>query len=140
MVFSAPFFWKSDTSPGCETEARSGGLPPATAVASTVGVLSPVDLYLTLTPGLALRKPSRTALNDFSSSPVHTPTMLIEPGTADFFAGRALANAEMAASSTPPTRAAITSLCFFTLVLLSRSHRFRYRSGGRRNEAHGCRP
>ena len=31
-------------SPGCDTDARSGGLPPATAVARTVGVLSPVDL------------------------------------------------------------------------------------------------
>src|SRR5437763_16179734 len=131
MFFSAPFFWKSLTRPGCETEARSGGLPPATAVARTVGVLSPVDLYVTLVPGFALRKPSSTALNDFSSGPVQTPTMLMLPD-AVFFAGLALASAVIAASSTTPSSAAITSLCFVTLLLLSGSHRFRYRSGGRR--------
>jgi alpha-glucoside transport system substrate-binding protein len=30
MFFSEPFFWKSLTRPGCETDAMSGGFPPAT--------------------------------------------------------------------------------------------------------------
>src|SRR3981189_1833404 len=96
MFFSAPFFWKSVTRPGCETAARSGGLPPATAVARTVGVLSPVDLYVTLTPGFVFLKPSRTALIAFSSGPVHTPTIETVPA-ADFFVDLALANAVTAA-------------------------------------------
>src|SRR5205807_1542787 len=104
----------------------------------TVGVLSPVDLYVTLMPGFALRKPSSTALNDFSSGPVHTPTMLMLP-EALCFVGLALAKAVTAASSTTPSSAAITSFCFFTLLLLSGSHRFRYRSGDRRNAVRGCR-
>src|SRR6266576_440018 len=139
MFCSEPFFWKSVTRPGCETAARSGGLPPATAVARTVGVLSPVDLYDTLTSGFAFLKPSRTALNDFSSSPVHTPTIETVPET-DFFVDLALANAVTAASRTTPSSAAMTSLLgALTLVLLPWRNRFRYRSGGRRNGVRGCR-
>src|SRR5437762_6931368 len=36
--FSAPFFAKSFIRPGCARIATSGGLPPCTAVASTVGI------------------------------------------------------------------------------------------------------
>src|SRR5918911_2156766 len=79
---SAPRFAKSLTRPGCDTDARSGGLPPCTAVESTVGVLSPVGLYFTETFGYFLWKPSRTAWNDFCSSPVQTPLIVIFPFTA----------------------------------------------------------
>src|SRR5258708_37813259 len=139
MFFSAPFFWKSLTRPGWETAARSGGFPPATAVARTVGVLSPVDLYDTLTSGLAFLKPSRTALNAGSSGPGHTPTIDTVPET-DCFVDLALANAVTAASRTTPSSAAITSLLgAFTLLLLPWRNRFRYRSGDRRNGGRGCR-
>ena len=78
-----PFFWKSTTRPGCETDARSGGLPPCTAVESTVGVLSPVERYVTLTFGYFSLNPSRTAWKCCCSAPVQTPTILMFPYTLD---------------------------------------------------------
>ena len=42
--FSAPFLTNCATSPGWAMSAMSGGLPPATAVDSTVGRLSPTGL------------------------------------------------------------------------------------------------
>src|SRR2546421_8579461 len=79
--FRAPRFAKSFTSPGCDTDARSGGLPPCTAVESTVGVLSPLGLYLTVTFGYLALKPFSTAWNDFCSSPVQTPVIVTLPET-----------------------------------------------------------
>src|SRR5260370_35266571 len=49
--FSLPCFANCATVPGCAMSAMSGGLPPATAVASTVGRLSPTGWYLTWTFG-----------------------------------------------------------------------------------------
>src|SRR3954452_22527026 len=150
MFFSAPFFWKSFTSPGCDTDARSGGLPPATAVDSTVGVLSPVDLYLTLMPGFAFRNPSRTASNDFCSSPVQTPTMLMLPLTFVFCApatplplllcDAVLFAPQPAATATTATSApATTSQLPLTCQLLSGSHRSHCLFRGRRNGVPACR-
>src|SRR5882757_11397119 len=90
-------------------------------------------------PGFAFMKPARTALNAFCSGPVHTPTIETLPEAADFV-DLALANAVTAASRTTPSSAAMTSLGAFTLLLLSGSHRCRYRSGDRRNGERGCRP
>src|SRR4051794_20779782 len=82
MSLSAPFFWKSVTRPGCDTDARSGGLPPSTAVERTVGGLSPVERYLTATFGDFCLKPSSTAWKCFCSSPVQTPTIETLPLTS----------------------------------------------------------
>src|ERR671936_1135956 len=82
MGFSAFRFAKSLTRPGWDTDARSGGLPPCTAVESTVGVLSPVGLYLTETFGYFFLNPSSTAWKFFCSSPVQTPLIEIFPLTA----------------------------------------------------------
>src|SRR3954454_21434262 len=71
---SAPFSWNCLTMPGWPIAARSGGLPPWTAVLSTVGVLSPAGLYFTVTFGYCFLKPSMTAWKDFCSSPVQMPT------------------------------------------------------------------
>ncbi len=121
---SAPFFWKSFTRPGCETAARSGGLPPCTAVESTVGVLSPVDRYVTLTFGYFSLKPSSTAWKCFCSSPVQTPTIETLPETSvdpsavvapllDFL----LPHAVSARSATARSAASVSD-CRFTMVLL----------------------
>ena len=67
--------------PGCGTAARSGGLPPCTAVESTVGISSPTGRYLTFTFGYFSLKPSRTALNERASWPVQTPLMERLPET-----------------------------------------------------------
>src|SRR2546429_275620 len=45
------------TRPGWATSATSGGLPPAIAVASTVGMSLPLDVYVTLTFGYFALKP-----------------------------------------------------------------------------------
>src|SRR5581483_2499626 len=137
----APFFWKSATSPGCDTEARSGGLPPATAVDRTVGVLSPVDLYETFTPGYFLVNPARTAWKAFCSAPVQTPTIEILPLTAlvRCDVAPAVPIPIAAASARAPTSAAIANHCRFTLLLLSGSRRSLVLSGGRRNGVHACR-
>src|SRR3954447_9873013 len=78
---SAFFCWNCLTTPGWPMAARSGGLPPWTAVLSTVGVLSPAGLYLTLTLGYFLVNPSITAWKDFCSSPVQMPTIERLPET-----------------------------------------------------------
>ena len=70
------------TRPGWPTAARSGGLPPATAVESTVGVLLPADRYLTLTSGNFFLNPSRTSWKFFCSGPDQMPTMERLPLTA----------------------------------------------------------
>ena len=68
--------------PGCAIAARSGGFPPCTAVDSTVGVLSPVEVYLTLTPGNFLWKAASTSLKFLASAPAHTPDIEMLPLTA----------------------------------------------------------
>src|SRR4051795_4382129 len=78
---SAPFSWNCLTTPGWPIAARSGGLPPCTAVLSTVGVLSPAGLYFTLTFGYCFLNPSMTAWKDFCSSPVQMPTSEMLPET-----------------------------------------------------------
>ena len=57
-------------------------MPPCTAVESTVGVLSPVDRYVTLTFGYFALKPLSTAWKCFCSSPVQTPTIETLPETS----------------------------------------------------------
>src|SRR5664279_3348478 len=79
------------TRPGWLIEARSGGLPPATAVESTVGTLSPADVYLTLTPGNFFWKAVSTAWKFFCSAPLQTPTHDRLPLTAYLCCGDALA-------------------------------------------------
>ena len=59
----------------------SGGLPPSTAVERTVTMLSPPEVYLTVTSGFFSLKPSITAWKDFCSGPVQTPITEIEPET-----------------------------------------------------------
>src|SRR5687767_5863342 len=49
LMASCP--WKSLIRPGCAIAARSGGLPPSTAVESSGARLSPPDVYLTVTFG-----------------------------------------------------------------------------------------
>src|SRR3954454_23971820 len=78
---SAPFSWNCLTTPGWPIAARSGGLPPCTAVLSTVGVLSPAGLYFTVTFGYVFLKPPITAWKDFCSSPVQIPTSETLPET-----------------------------------------------------------
>src|SRR3954447_6847671 len=73
MGFTAPFLTKSEISPGWATNATVGGFPPSTAGASTVGRLSPADVYLTLTFGLSSVKPSITFWNARCSGPLQTP-------------------------------------------------------------------
>src|SRR5471030_1007127 len=139
MFLSAPFFWKSLTRPGCDTEARSGGLPPATAVERTVGVLSPVDLYETLMLGFLVMKPLSTASKDFCSSPLQTPTIaILDADAVDDLVLLALAYAVTASSSTP-TIARIATLFFFTLGLLSGSRRYLCLMPDRRNGVRECR-
>ena len=82
--FSAPRAAKSFIRPGWLTAARSGGLPPCTAVASTVGVWSPDEVYFTFTPGFFLVKASITAWKLACSLPVHTPVTEMLPETARF--------------------------------------------------------
>src|SRR5436190_1808995 len=62
----------------------SGGLPPCTAVARTVTMLSPAGLYFTVTSGHFCLKPSRTAWIDFCSVATQMPMseMFPEPQLA----------------------------------------------------------
>src|SRR3954451_564044 len=90
MGFTAPFLTKSEISPGWATNATVGGFPPSTAVASTVGRLSPADVYLTLTFGLSSVKPSITFWNARCSGPLQTPItemlpemLLVDPPPLD---------------------------------------------------------
>ena len=62
--------------------ARSGGLPPSTAVESNVARLSPPDVYLTVTFGYFAVKPSMTAWNESCSSPPQVAITEIEPVTS----------------------------------------------------------
>src|SRR5215475_1700148 len=59
------------TSPGWAMSATSGGSPPATRLLTSTDVLSPPDVYVMVAPVLAV-KPSRTALNDACSAPLHS--------------------------------------------------------------------
>src|SRR3954468_15586752 len=72
--FSLPCCWNCLTRPGWPTDARSGGRPPDKAVDSTVGVLSPAGLYLTLTFGYCLLKASMTRWKFFCSCATQMPT------------------------------------------------------------------
>src|SRR4051794_8778408 len=78
---SAFFSWNWWTTPGWPIAARSGGLPPSTAVPRTVGTLSPAGLYFTVTLGCVFLNPSITAWKDFCSSPVQMPTIEMLPET-----------------------------------------------------------
>src|SRR6266571_2309097 len=79
--FSDPLVTKSRMVPGCGIVAMSGGLPPATAVETICGVLSPAPWYLTVMPGFAFLNGARTAWNDVPSSPVHLAMIEIFPET-----------------------------------------------------------
>src|SRR3954464_2407040 len=112
---SAPFAAKSLSRPGCGSTAMSGGLPPATAVASTVGSWSPADVYLTVTPGFVFLKPASTAWNDFCSAPDHTAITEIEPLACGLLGA---ASAPTPAASAPATAtAAITPKRFLLMHL-----------------------
>src|SRR3954452_8046435 len=100
----------------------SGGLPPATAVASTVGSWSPAGLYLTVTFGNFSLNPSSTAWKFFCSSPVQTPAnemspetlasgaaAAVDPAGALVAAGAAALVAPLVVESLPPPHAATTS-------------------------------
>src|SRR4051794_12147104 len=64
--------------------AMSGGWPPATAVASTVGRLFPTGLYLTVTFGYSLWKASITSWNCFwPVDEVQMPSNVTVPETFD---------------------------------------------------------
>src|SRR5262245_56245875 len=82
--------------------ARSGGLPPSTAVESSGARLSPPDVYFTSTFGYSSLKPSITAWNDACSSPPQIAMIEIEPVTAS------LPSAPPPPSS-PPQAAATTA-------------------------------
>src|ERR671921_2555895 len=71
------------TRPGWPTDARSGGLPPAIAVESTVGVLLPADVYLTLTSEYLSWNASSTSWKFFCSGPDQMPTIVSLPLTAE---------------------------------------------------------
>src|SRR5436190_13797694 len=61
--------------------AMSGGFPPCTAVARTVGTLLPAEVYLTWTFGYCWLKALITAWNAVCSGPVQMPTNEIDPDT-----------------------------------------------------------
>src|SRR3954452_15053515 len=134
----------------------SGGLPPAMAVDSTVGMSLPFDEYVTVTFGYCSWKPSITFWNAFCSVADQMPQNLTEPDTLEFPVDVELLEpppppqpAETATSTaTNPARAAdrTTRLLLrvsLTLTLLS-GFRFRRRflrsSRGRRSGATACRP
>src|SRR6266536_4809349 len=135
---SAPRFAKSFIRPGWLTDARSGGLPPATAVASTVGVWSPDDVYLTLTSGFAFVNPSMTAWKFCSSAPVHTPVieMLPETPLCLVFAPAVLVATSAATASAVSATSAVS---FLILILLLSRRRPQDPCPGRRNAVRACR-
>src|SRR3954451_12338032 len=114
--FRAFFDAKSLSRTGCGRTAMSGGLPPATAVASTVGSWSPADVYLTVTPGATFLKPASTAWNDFCSAPDQTASTEMVPDTACGLLGAASAPTP-AASAPVTTTAAIAAKRFFLMQL-----------------------
>src|SRR3954469_8074550 len=81
---SLPCFWNCLTRPGWPTDARSGGRPPASAVESTVGVLSPAGLYFTWTFGYCLLKAATTRWKFFCSCATQMPTIEMVPFTLAF--------------------------------------------------------
>src|SRR3954470_5927289 len=138
----APFFWKSFTRPGCDTEARSGGLPPCTAVERTVGVLSPLEVYFTVTFGYWLLHTSSTAWNDFCSSPVHTPVMATLPFTSlepDELLLLLLPPHPAARTASGTASAASANLVFVMRLLSSYPRRCPALNPDRRNAVRECR-
>jgi len=85
---------------GIRRARAAGGLPPLTAVASTVGRLSPAGWYFTFTPGLAAWKALSTAWKDCCSAPVQIPAIEMLPLTDD---------APLAVPATTPTPTAATA-------------------------------
>src|SRR4051812_34159868 len=71
-----PFAANCCSRPGCGRIATSGGLPAAMRVPSTVGVLSPLDVKLTVAP-VFVSKSSSTLRKLFCSTPDHLPMTLI---------------------------------------------------------------
>src|SRR4051794_23140346 len=115
MGLSAPFPAKSFSRPGCGSTATSGGLPPATAVASTVGSWSPAEVYLTVTPGFVFLNPARTARNDFCSAPDHTAMTEIVPVACGLLGA---ASAPTPPASAPTTTTAAIAARRFLLMQL----------------------
>src|SRR6266576_6118614 len=71
-----PFLANCCNKPGCGRMATSGGLPAAMRVPRTVGVLSPLDVKLTVAP-VSFSKASSTLRKLFCSTPDHLPMTLI---------------------------------------------------------------
>src|SRR4051812_35525938 len=153
MGFAAPFCWNSLISPGWAIVAMSGGLPPWTAVPTTVGTLSPAEVYLTLTFGYDSLNLSITAWKDFCSSPVQMPTT--EPWREGWvFGGVADGPPPPLPPPPPPQPASASSAvatrasgacrwrrCLITVVLLPSGfrRRSRARSPDRRSAVGACR-
>src|SRR3954451_7265251 len=116
MGLSAPFWTKPWIRPGWATSARSGGLPPSTAVESTVGRLSPALVYFTFTPGYFFRKPSITAWKEACSLPVQMPMIEMEPLTAVLVPVALLPVLVQPAASTAGTAAASASIAARRLI------------------------
>src|SRR3954466_3510220 len=80
--------------PGCGRIATSGGLPAAMRVPRTVGVLSPLEVKLTVAPVFA-SKSSSTLRKLFCSTPDHLPmTLILVPASCG--------NAALADGDAPP--------------------------------------
>src|SRR4051794_4550744 len=155
--FNFPCCTSCFTRPGCATSAMSGGLPPAIAVDSTVGMSLPFDEYVTVTFGYCLWKPSITFWNAFCSVAAQMPQNLTDPDTLEFPVVVLLEPppppppqpaATATSTATTPARAVIRTTRLLlrvslTLTLLS-GFRFRRRflrsSPGRRSGATACRP
>src|SRR4051794_12696139 len=150
---SLPCFWNCLTRPGWPTDARSGGRPPASAVESTVGVLSPAGLYLTLTFGYCLLKAETTRRKFFCFCATQMPTIEMLPLTFELAAVVLLPLVELelllllpqpatsaASAATASTVRIVNDPCFvFIQMLLSPG---RYRCPGpfpdQRNAGCGC--
>src|SRR5690348_14284244 len=134
----------------------SGGLPPAIAVDSTVGMSLPFEEYVTVTFGYCWWKPSITFWNAFCSVAAQMPQNFTEPDTLEPVEVELLFEpppppqpaATATSTATTPARAANRTARFLlrislTLTLLS-GFRFRRRflrsSRGRRSGASACRP
>src|SRR6266516_2299449 len=134
----------------------SGGLPPAIAVDSTVGMSLPFDEYVTVTFGYCVWKPSITFWNAFCSVAAQMPQNLTDPETLELPVDVELElpppppqpAATATSTATTPASAANRTARFLlrislTLTLLS-GFRFRRRflrsSPDRRSGATACRP
>src|SRR5207253_4822614 len=135
--FNDPFFAKSFIRPGCARIAMSGGLPPWTAVASTVGIWSPPDVYFTVKPEFAFSNPARTASNDFCSSPVQTAITEIVVACR---APPAVLTPTSAATVAAKSAAAIRRCLLILLLSCSTLRRFRGPSPDRRSAGLSYRP